>query len=97
MTRPRSDASLGPSAARAEVTEERRHVSDSAALVEDGLVTVAEAAAFLRLSRSNLYTLMERGELPFVKLGRSRRIPRRALVELAARGLRGGTNLVERP
>ena len=64
-----------------------------AALVEDGLVTVSEAAAFLRLSRSNLYLLMERGELPFVKLGRSRRIPKRALIELAARGLRGGVKL----
>ena len=71
-------------------------VTDSdAALVEDGLVTVSEAAAFLRLSRSNLYLLMERGELPFVKIGRSRRIPRRALVQLAARGIRGGVKLGE--
>ena len=67
------------------------------ALVEDGLVKVSEAADFLRLSRSTLYTLMDQGELPFVKLGRSRRIPRRALVQLATRGLRGGTNLVGRP
>ena len=63
-----------------------------AALVEDGLMKVAAAAAFLSLSRATLYTLMDRGELPFVKIGRSRRIPRRALVELAARELRGGTN-----
>ena len=59
-------------------------------LVADGLLTVREAAEFLRLSRSALYRLMDRGALPFVKLGRNRRIPRRALVELAARGLRGG-------
>ena len=58
--------------------------SDSAGLVVDGLLTVAEAAAFLRLSRATLYQIMDRGELPFVKLGRSRRIPKRALVELAA-------------
>jgi hypothetical protein len=32
---------------------------------------------------------MDRGELAFVKLGRSRRIPKRALIELAARELRG--------
>ena len=68
---------------------------NDAALVEDGLVKVPEAAAFLRLSRSNLYAMMERGELPFVKIGRSRRIPRRALVQLAARGIRGGVKLGE--
>ena len=64
-----------------------------AALVEDGLMKVAAAAAFLSLSRATLYTLMDRGELPFVKIGRSRRIPKRAVVELAARGLRGGIRL----
>ncbi len=64
-----------------------------AALVEDGLMKVAAAAAFLSHSRATLYTLMDRGELPFVKIGRSRRIPKRAVVELAARGLRGGIRL----
>ena len=64
-----------------------------AALVEDGLMKVAAAAAFLSLSRATLYTLMDRGELPFVKIGRSRRVPKRAVVELAARGLRGGIRL----
>ncbi len=64
--------------------------SEQQALVADGLMTVREAAAFLRLSRSSVYALMDHGELAFVKLGRSRRIPRRALVELAASVLRGG-------
>ena len=64
--------------------------SDRAALVADGLLTVREAAAFLRISRSTLYVLMDHGELPFLKLGKSRRIPRRAVIELAARELRGG-------
>ena len=64
--------------------------NNSAALVEDGLVTVPEAAAFLRLSRSTVYELMNQGVLAYAKIGRSRRIPRRALVELAARELRGG-------
>ena len=59
-------------------------------LVADGLLTVREAMCFLHLSRSTVYQFMDRGELPFVKLGRSRRIPKRALVELAARGLQGG-------
>ncbi len=68
---------------------------DAAAVVSDGLLRVGEAAAFLSLSRATLYTLMDRGELPFVKLGRSRRIPRRAVIQLAARALRGGEEFAE--
>ncbi len=64
-----------------------------AALVEGGLLKVADAAAFLSVSRATLYTLMNLGELPFVKIGRSRRVPRRAVVELAASGLRGGVRV----
>ena len=62
-------------------------------LVADGLLTIPEAADFLRISRSRLYELMDRGELIYLKLGRSRRIPRRAVIELAARELRGGFNV----
>jgi excisionase family DNA binding protein len=58
--------------------------------VADGLMTVPEAARFLSISRSKLYVMMDEGDLRFVKIGRSRRIPRRAVVDLAARGLRGG-------
>jgi len=53
-------------------------------LVADGLMRVAAVAEFLSLSRAAVYQLMGRGELPFVKIGRSRRVPRRALVEFAA-------------
>jgi excisionase family DNA binding protein len=56
-------------------------------LMAEGLERVGPAAAFLGLSRSQVYLLMERGELPFVKLGKCRCIPRRALKELAARNL----------
>jgi excisionase family DNA binding protein len=48
-----------------------------------GLVRVTEAARFLAISRSKIYGLMDSGQLPYVKLGRSRRIPRQALIELA--------------
>jgi excisionase family DNA binding protein len=58
-------------------------------LVEDGLLTVKQAAAFLNISVAKLYALMGRGELQFVKLGRSRRVPRRALIELAAANIVG--------
>jgi excisionase family DNA binding protein len=56
-------------------------------LVEGGLFTVAEGQEFSRLSRSALYSLMECGRLPFVKIGKRRLIPKRALVELARQGL----------
>src|SRR5437588_4430407 len=58
-------------------------------LVQDGLMTIREAAAFLRLGRSTIYGLMERGELPYARIGARRLIPRRALVDLAASHLRG--------
>ena len=75
--------------------EASKLTSEPTDVVADGLLTVLEAAEFLRLSRSAIYLLMDRGELAFVKLGRSRRIPRRAVVALAARGLRGGVRVTE--
>jgi excisionase family DNA binding protein len=39
-----------------------------------GLRPVREVAAFLSLSRSKVYQLMEAGDLPYVKLGKSRRV-----------------------
>jgi len=56
-------------------------------LVADGLVTVKEAEEFLGIRRSKLYELMERGELPYVKIGSARRIPKRALIALATKHL----------
>jgi excisionase family DNA binding protein len=62
----------------------------SSCVLQDGLTTVREAASFLCLSRSQVYALMDAGQLVYVKLGRSRRIPKRALVDLASVNLRGG-------
>jgi excisionase family DNA binding protein len=58
-------------------------------LVADGFMTVPEALAYLRIGRSKLYDMMsdEKLMLPYTKVGRCRRIPRRALMELAAAGL----------
>jgi len=58
-------------------------------LVQDGLMTIREAAAFLRLGRSTIYGLMGRGDLPYACIGARRLIPRRALIDLAASHLRG--------
>jgi excisionase family DNA binding protein len=62
-------------------------------MVRDGLDKVVEVARFYRVSVAQVYAMMQRGTLPFVKLGRSRRIPHRAVLELAARNLVG----VEQP
>ncbi|GEM_PF-1975390 len=64
-------------------------VLDPNQLVSDGLMTVPEVAAFLRLSRSTVYALMEKGALPYVRIGAARRVPRRAVIDLAAANLRG--------
>lgn len=61
--------------------------AESREIVGEGLRTVEEAREYTRLSRSALYSLMERGELAYTKIGRRRLIPHRALVELAQRGL----------
>jgi excisionase family DNA binding protein len=60
-------------------------------LVIDGMMTIPEAMAFLRVSRTTLYKLMDDGLLEWVKYGtKSRRLPRRAVVEFAAKCLHGG-------
>ena len=50
------------------------------------LLRVRDVAAFLALSRSKVYELMGDGTLPFRKIGKSRRIPRWAMLQLASQG-----------
>jgi excisionase family DNA binding protein len=52
-----------------------------------GFVTVSTAATYLGVSRSKVYWMMTAGELPYAKFGRSRRIPRDGLMNLARRCL----------
>jgi excisionase family DNA binding protein len=54
-------------------------------MLVDGLVRVPEAARFLGLSRSKIYAMMDAGELPFVKFGKSRRIIKADLSRLVER------------
>jgi excisionase family DNA binding protein len=51
----------------------------------DGLARVREACEYLALSRAAVYSLMDKGELKFVKIGKARRIPWPALVALVER------------
>ena len=53
-------------------------------LVADGLQRITDAAKFLGISRSLVYRLIDSGALPTVRIGRSRRIPIRAVREFAA-------------
>lgn len=59
-------------------------------LLADGAMPVDEAERFSGVKRSFLYDRMAKGELAYVKAGARRLIPRRALVDLLARGLVGG-------
>lgn len=56
-------------------------------ILDDGLERVADAARFLGVSRSLIYKLLNAGVLPSAKIGNSRRIPIRAVRELAAANL----------
>jgi excisionase family DNA binding protein len=48
------------------------------------VLTAREAAAILRVGRNQLYQAVARGELGAVRIGRSIRIPRHALLDLLA-------------
>jgi excisionase family DNA binding protein len=60
-------------------------------LLSDGLERISDAARFLGVSRSLVYRLINAGLLPSVKIGRNRRVPIRAVRELAS------DNLVDLP
>jgi excisionase family DNA binding protein len=48
------------------------------------VLTVREAAAILRVGRNQLYQAVARGEVRAVRIGRSIRIPKQALLDLLA-------------
>jgi excisionase family DNA binding protein len=53
-------------------------------ILRDGLQRLSEAGRFLGCSRSQIYKLIRTGLLPSVKIGKSRRVPIRAVRELAS-------------
>jgi excisionase family DNA binding protein len=59
-------------------------------LAADGMMSVAEAVAFLGLSDTAVYALMDRGEVAFAKCGRRRLVSRRSVTEFLAARMSGG-------
>lgn len=56
---------------------------------DGGLGTVSAVAAYLDVSRSKVYAMMEAGLLAYVKLGKSRRIPWDAVTNLVSQNTVG--------
>jgi excisionase family DNA binding protein len=48
---------------------------------EPELLRVTEAAQLLALSRTKVYEMAERGQIPVVRIGTAVRVPRRKLIE----------------
>ena len=72
----RAAEALGNAARQAERAALAADQSEAPCQPEDvRLLTVAEAAKVLRLSRSKLYVHVIAGDIPSITLGRSRRIP----------------------
>jgi excisionase family DNA binding protein len=64
-------------------------VLETAPRREPGLATVKDAERYLNLSRATIYGLMDQGQLRFVKIGKSRRIPWPAIEELVQKNMVG--------
>lgn len=60
------------------------------ATLEPILLRIEDAARLLSLGRTTVYLLMESGELPSIKCGSARRIPRAALEAWVAQRLADG-------
>ena len=56
-------------------------------------LTVAEVAALMRVSKMTVYRLVQHGQLPAVQVGRSYRVPEKAVEEyLAASRVEGSAS-----
>jgi excisionase family DNA binding protein len=57
-------------------------------LLDEGAKGIPDALAFLGIKKSQLYALMEAGELPYCTVGRRRLIPVVGMKRLLAAGLK---------
>ncbi len=63
---------------------------------EDGHVTPSAVGRLLGMSRTHLYKIMDSGDLPFVRVGRDRRIAITDLLEFRGRREQARKSLAER-
>lgn len=56
-----------------------RPMAEERQLAEMTFMTVAEVAAVMRVSKMTVYRLVHSGELPAVRVGRSFRVPEKAV------------------
>ena len=70
-------ASRRPGAAREDPTAEPA-IAD-AGLAEVRVLTVAEVASVMRVSKMTVYRMVHSGDLPAVRVGRSFRVPEKAV------------------
>jgi excisionase family DNA binding protein len=85
----KNDAAVTPEVGVHPTSAREGHVAAGAegvdAGIDDRLVfTVAEAGTLLGISRAFAYELVARGELPVIRLGRRRLVPKVALLALVA-------------
>jgi excisionase family DNA binding protein len=60
---------------------------DREKVVADGTVDIAEACRLTGLGRTFLYSLMDRGELAYCKMGKRRLVPRAEINRVLAESL----------
>ena len=73
-----------------------RDGEETVRLTSSRTVTPNQAASRLGMSRTHLYKLLDRGELPFHRVGRDRRIQISDIVEFEAKRQRDRRELAER-
>ena len=61
------------------MSQEVRDTMPSSELSDVSFLTVAEVAALMRVSKMTVYRLVHHGELPAVRVGRSFRVPEKAV------------------
>lgn len=63
-----------------------KHDRTQAVVVGDTLRTIPETAGQLRVSRNHVYTLVKRGDIDIIKIGRAARVRQTAIDRLIQSG-----------
>lgn len=69
------------------VRNHQYQIQEGVSALSDGLLTVGAAVEFTGLPRTTVYALIQQGEVPSLKVGRRRLVPKRALVDYLAKQL----------